>query len=82
MVRVFKEDIQKRKEESDRKSGKGGSGTLELSAPELFLLFYCCCVGTRVLDLFIASVVVSRIWNAVSAYSIHMKQIFNHHVPR
>lgn len=27
MVRVFKEDIQKRKDESDRKSGKGGSGS-------------------------------------------------------
>ena len=40
MVRVFKEDIQKRKEESDRKSGKGGSGTLELSAPELILRFF------------------------------------------
>jgi hypothetical protein len=26
MVRVFKEDIQKRKDESDRKNGKGGSG--------------------------------------------------------
>jgi hypothetical protein len=26
MVRVFKEDIQKRKDDSDRKSGKGGSG--------------------------------------------------------
>ena len=26
MVRVFKEDIQKRKDDSDRKNGKGGSG--------------------------------------------------------
>jgi len=72
MVRVFKEDIQKRKEESDRKSGKGGSGTLELSAPELILRFFLLLrwhAGTRFVY---ASVVVSRIWNAVSAYSIHM----------
>jgi hypothetical protein len=43
MVRVFKEDIQKRKDESDRKSGKGGSGTIffafAFSSSHPFVLF-------------------------------------------
>ena len=37
MVRVFKEDIQKRKDESDRKSGKGGSGAPKFIRCLLFL---------------------------------------------
>jgi hypothetical protein len=51
MVRVFKEDIQKRKEESDRKSGKGASGPLLLSTFCLSILssfsFFCSLAGAR-----------------------------------
>ena len=51
MVRVFKEDIQKRKEESDRKSGKGASGPLLLLTFCLSILssfsFFCSLAGAR-----------------------------------
>ena len=66
MVRVFKEDIQKRKDESDRKSGKGGSG-----APKFIFCLFVFFATLNLSNVFFGHYVI-RIGNPFSSYSIDL----------